>query len=76
VDVKVYSTPTCPYCTMTKNYLKEKGIKFDEIDVSMNQEAADRMVNKSGQMGVPVVEINGEMIIGFDKEKIEKKLNA
>ncbi len=76
MDVKVYSTPTCPYCTMTKNYLKEKGIKFDEIDVSMNQEAADRMVNKSGQMGVPVVEINGEMIIGFDKEKIEKKLNA
>jgi len=73
--IKVYSTPTCPYCVTLKNFLKEKGFKFEDIDVSVNHEAAKEMIDKSGQMGVPVVDIDGEIIVGFDKEKIEQLLN-
>lgn len=72
--VKVYSTQTCPWCHKAKDYFKEKGIEFEDIDVSSNQEAADEMVNKSGQMGVPVVDIDGEIIVGFDKGAIDKAL--
>lgn len=75
MKVKVYSTPTCPYCKMTKAYLKEKKIEFEDIDVSANQEKAHEMIEKSGQMGVPVIEIDGKIITGFDKEKIEEALN-
>ena len=73
--IKVYSTPTCPYCVTLKNFLKEKGFEFEDIDVSQSQELLDEMVEKSGQMGVPVVDINGEIIIGFDREKIVKLLD-
>jgi len=73
--IKVYSTPTCPYCVTLKNFLKEKGFEFEDIDVSINHEAAHEMVEKSGQMGVPVIDINGEIVVGFDKEKIEKLLD-
>ncbi len=72
--IKVYSTPTCPHCHMLKDFLKEKGIEFEDIDVSSNQKAAQEMVAKSGQMGVPQIEINGKLIVGFDREKIEKEL--
>lgn len=73
--VKVYSTPTCPYCVMAKEFLKENKIEFEDIDVSQNQEAANEMVEKSGQMGVPVLMIEDKIIIGFDKEDIKKALN-
>ncbi len=73
--VTLYSTPTCAYCITLKKFLEEKGIEFQEIDVSENKEAADRMVEKTGQMGVPVTEIDGEMIVGFDRDKISKALN-
>jgi glutaredoxin-like YruB-family protein len=73
--IKVYSTPTCPYCVTLKNFLKEKGFEFEDIDVAANPEMAKEMVEKSGQMGVPVSDINGEIVIGFDKEKIMKILN-
>lgn len=73
--VKVYSTPICPYCTALKNFLKERDIVFEEIDASQNREAAKEMVEKSGQMGVPVVEIDGEYIVGFDRQRITKLLN-
>jgi len=73
--IKVYSTPTCPYCVTLKNFLKEKGFEFEDIDVSQNQELLNEMVEKSGQMGVPVIDINGEIIIGFDREKIVRLLN-
>jgi len=73
--IKVYSTPTCPYCVTLKNFLKEKGFEFEDIDVSQSQELLNEMVEKSGQMGVPVVDINGEIIIGFDREKIVKLLD-
>ena len=72
--VKVYSTPTCPYCTMAKDFLKEKGVEFEDIDVSEDQAAAKEMVEKSGQMGVPVIDIDGELIVGFNKPAIEKAL--
>lgn len=72
--VTVYSTPTCPYCIRVKQFLKENNIVFEDIDVSMNQSAAEAMVSKSGQMGVPVLDIGGEIIVGFDKEKIKQAL--
>ncbi len=72
--VKVYSTPTCPYCVAAKDFLKEKNIDFQDINVAEDREAAKEMVDKSGQMGVPVIEINGEMLVGFDKDKVSKAL--
>jgi glutaredoxin 3 len=74
VDVKVYSTPTCPYCHMAKSYLKEKSVAFTDVDVAADQDAAKMMVEKTGQMGVPVIEINGKFIVGFDKEAIKREL--
>lgn len=72
--VKVYSTPTCPYCHMAKDFLKEHHIKYEDIDVSKDQTAAKEMVEKSGQMGVPVIDINGKIIVGFEREEIKKAL--
>jgi len=73
--IRVFSTPTCPYCVTLKEFLKEKGFEFEDIDVSQDEAAMNEMTEKSGQMGVPVVDIDGEMIIGFDKEAISNKLN-
>jgi len=72
--VRVYSTATCPWCHTVKEFLKKNGVKFEDIDVGENQEAAQEMVEKSGQMGVPVVEIDRQIIIGFDEGKIKKAL--
>lgn len=72
--IKVYSTPTCPWCHTLKDFLKEKNIKFEDIDVSKNQKKLEEMIRKSGQMGVPQIEINGKIIVGFDKAAIEKEL--
>ena len=74
MKVKVYSTQSCPWCHKVKDLLKSKGVKFDDIDVGANQKAAEEMVQKSGQMGVPVTEINGKIIVGYDKEAIEEAL--
>ena len=70
-SVKVYSTPACPYCIRTKQFLKESNIPFEDIDVSADQSAAEEMMRVSGQMGVPVLDIDGEVIVGFDKERIK-----
>ncbi len=72
--VRVHSTKACPYCVMEKDFLREHKIQFEDIDVSADQKAADEMVEKSGQMGVPVTEIDGEIVVGFDKEKLKKLL--
>ena len=72
--VKVYSTPACPYCFTLKAFLKEKGIDFEDIDVSKDEKALEEMVKNSGQMGVPVTDIDGKIVVGFDKEKISKLL--
>ncbi len=74
MKVKVYSTPTCPYCFALKKYLEEKGIEFEDIDVALNEQARKEMIEKSGQMGVPVVDIDGEIVVGFDREKINQLL--
>ncbi|MFA5034469.1 MAG: glutaredoxin domain-containing protein [Candidatus Margulisiibacteriota bacterium] len=73
-NVKIYSTPTCPYCKMAKAFLTEHNIQFEEIDVSVNQAAAQEMIGKSKQMGVPVLEIDGQIIVGFEKPKISQLL--
>lgn len=65
----------CPYCTTLKEFLKERGIEFEEIDVSQDEKAIKEMVEKTGQMGVPVMDIDGEIVIGFDREKISRLLN-
>ena len=72
--IKVYSTDTCPYCHMAKDFLKENNIEFEDINVEEDKAQAEEMVKKSGQYGVPVVEIDDEIIIGFDKEKIKEIL--
>lgn len=74
MSVKVYSTPTCPWCTVAKNYLKSKNVRFEDIDVSRNREAAMEMVQKSGQRGVPVLDINGNIVVGFDQDTIDNLL--
>lgn len=73
--IRVFSTPTCAYCLTLKKFLKERGFEFEDIDVSRDMEAQKEMVEKSNQYGVPVVEIGGEIITGFDREKIAKILN-
>ncbi len=72
--VTVYSTPTCPYCIRLKQYLKEKNIQFEDIDVSSDQQKAEEMVKKSGQMGVPTLDIDGSVIVGFDRDAIHRAL--
>jgi len=73
-SVKIYSTPTCPWCLQVKQFLKENNILFLDWDVSVDQLAADEMIKKSGQMGVPVLDIDGQIIVGFDKDKIKQLL--
>jgi len=72
--VTVYSTPTCPYCHMAKDFLKELKVPFKDIDVSKDQKAAEQMIDESGQMGVPVIMIGDKIIVGFDREAIKKAL--
>ncbi len=73
--VTVYSTPICPYCMMAKQLLKDSNIEFEDVDVSVDQEKAQEMIDKTGQMGVPVIEIDGEIIVGFDKDAISSALD-
>lgn len=73
-NVKIYSTPACPYCIRAKQFLKDNNIAFEDFDVSINQNAASEMISKSGQMGVPVLDIDSQIIVGFDKEKIKQAL--
>jgi glutaredoxin-like YruB-family protein len=72
--VLVYGTPTCPYCQKVKEYLKENNIDFTDFDVSSDQEKLEEMKNKTGQMGVPVVDIDGKIVKGFDQEKLNQIL--
>ncbi|MCK5730461.1 MAG: glutathione S-transferase N-terminal domain-containing protein [Draconibacterium sp.] len=73
-NVTVYSTPTCSWCTVIKRHLQENGIQYREIDVSADQKAAEEMVKKSGQQGVPQTDINGQVVVGFDKTRINSLL--
>jgi glutaredoxin-like YruB-family protein len=74
MQVKVYSTPSCPWCQATKNFLKANNIPFEDVDVSQDEKAATEMVMKSGQMGVPVIDIDNQIVIGFNKPVLEELL--
>ena len=73
-NVIVYSTTTCPFCVMVKDWLKGKKVAYSDFNVGLDQGKAKEMMEKSGQMGVPVIDIEGEIIIGFDKPKLEAAL--
>ncbi|MFC1736185.1 glutaredoxin family protein [Candidatus Hydrogenedentota bacterium] len=73
-NITIYSTSTCPYCTKIKTFLDENGIEYNAIDVGQDQAAFQKMVQDSGQMGVPVVDIDGKIILGFDKQAISEEL--
>lgn len=72
----VYSTPTCPYCVYTKEYFTKNGIAFTDIDVSKDDAKAEEMIQKSGQMGVPVIDIGGNIVVGFQPEVFEKLIKS
>lgn len=74
-NIKVYSTPSCPYCHTLKAFLDEKGFKYEDIDVATDEKAREEMIKESGQMGVPVTDIDGQVIVGFDRQKISQLLN-
>lgn len=74
MKVRVYSTPNCPFCKMVKDFLNEHNIPYEDIDVANDRAAAEEMIKKSGQMAVPVIEIDGEIVVGFDVEKLKKTL--
>ena len=73
--VRLFTTPACPYCYTLKEFFKEKNIEFEEIDIAHDEKAKDELIKKSGKMEVPVVEIDNQIVVGFDKEKICHLLN-
>lgn len=73
--IRIFSTPTCPYCITLKQFLKQHDFEFEDIDVSKDEKALEEMIQKSGQMGVPVLEIENQIIVGFDKPKIVNTLD-
>ena len=74
MSVIVYGTPTCPWCHKAKDYLKEKGVDFEDVNVADNQDRQQEMIKKSDQMSVPVLDINGTILVGFDPGQIDKAL--
>lgn len=74
VMVTIYTTPTCVYCKMAKDYFKANNVAYEEHDVAADNAALQEMIKKSGQMGVPVIDINGEIVIGFNKNEVAKAL--
>ena len=72
--IKIFSTPTCSFCVTLKTFLTDHDIEFEEINVAEDKEAAKEMIEKSGQMGVPVLDIDGEIVVGFDKKRIVELL--
>ncbi len=68
--VKLYTTPACPYCYTLKEFFKSHNVQFKEIDVSQDEKAREEMIKKSGQMGAPVVDVDGQIVVGFDKAKL------
>lgn len=74
MKVKIYTTPTCVYCHSEMEFLKDHGIDFEELDVFSNKKAREEMIKKTGQMGVPVIDIGGKIVIGFDQPKLKELL--
>ena len=76
MSVKVYSTPSCSACKMVKNYFRERHVKFTDYNVASDQRKADEMTHKSRQTGVPVIDYNGKIVIGFNREKLERLIST
>lgn len=76
MSITIYSTPTCGYCNVAKKYFKENNVKFTDYNVMINPAKAQEMIDKSGQRGVPVIDIDGKIIVGFNKPEIEKSLKV
>ncbi|MCK4766511.1 MAG: NrdH-redoxin [Candidatus Aminicenantes bacterium] len=74
--VKIYSTPTCTYCNIAKKYLRDKGVKFSDYNVAVDLRRAEEMLHKSRQQGVPVIDFNGKIIVGFDKPGLDREIAA
>jgi len=74
--VTIYTTPTCVYCKATKEFFEENNVEYSEKDVAVDMDAQQEMVKKSGQLAVPVIDVNGEVVIGFDKEKLSELLGV
>ncbi|MEX0920123.1 MAG: glutaredoxin domain-containing protein [Candidatus Pacearchaeota archaeon] len=74
MTVKIYSTQTCPWCKKAKEFMKENRVKFTDVDVGKDRKAAQEMVKKSNQMGVPVIDVNGKIIVGFNESELKKSL--
>jgi len=72
--VTIYSTPTCPYCRQAKDYLTGKGVTFTDLDVATDLEARNAMVKRSGQLGVPVIEVDGQVVVGFNRGRLDELL--
>lgn len=72
--VIVFSTPTCTFCRQAKSYLRQQGVRFRDVDVSRDAAAARDMQRRSGQQGVPVIDIGGKIVVGFDRPKVDKLL--
>lgn len=75
MSVKIYSTSSCPWCNVAKDFLRKHKIKFEDINVGENKKGAEEMIKKSGQMGVPVIDVDGTIIIGFNEQALRKALN-
>ena len=75
MKVLVYTTPTCTFCHLAKEFLKEHKVKFEEMDVSKDKKALDTAVKKSGQVGVPVIDINSHILVGFDRVALKRALD-
>ncbi len=73
-EVIVYSTSTCPFCFVVKDFLRNNGVKFREINVAMDRKAAEEMVQLTGQMGVPVTRKGGDFVVGFDEPELRRML--
>ena len=73
--VKVYTTGTCPWCVKTKEFLKAHNVKYTEVNVGADEKSRNEMFEKSGQFGVPVTDVDGTIIVGYDKEALQKSLN-
>ena len=73
--IKVYTTSTCPWCVKTKEFLKANNVKYEEINVGVDEKSRNEMFEKSGQFGVPVTDVNGIVIVGYDKEALKKALS-
>lgn len=72
--VKIYSTPACPFCIKAKEFFKYNGVEYEEFNVAVDGKSRDEMIEKSGQISVPVIEIDGSIIVGFKEEELRKKL--